>query len=280
MKNIIKSRIKLLIVLIGAVMLMGSCEYDLIKDAPYPEQLIYMPAAIYNNYMINFVPAAVGAVPTPGYPFRFTVDTIARKFNVLLGAYRSGIDLKGAFTIDIAVNTDTINQLLSIAGKLPVGTLLLPSGKFSVLTSVEMKDGAELAKFDLVIDLDYLLANYPAQSFAIAVGISSMARKTNPMYATTIVVIDTKIMKPSASFKSAPSGSDPRTINFTNTSLYGTKFIWDFGDGTPKKTTTTAKNEAVSHTYAAAGTYTTTLIVQGVGDFADKSLKTAELVIP
>ena len=279
MKNIFKIIFVMVIASVGTVILLSSCQYKMISDAPYPEQLIYMPAATYNNYMINTVPAAIGAVPTPGYPTRFTVDTIARKFNVLLAAYRSGIDMNGRFTIDIAVNSDTINKLLAIVGKLPVGTLLLPSDKFSIVKSVEMNDGAELAKFDFLIDLDYLLSNYPARSFAIAVGIFSNARKTNPKYATTIIVIDTKIVKPTANFTASASSTDPKTINFINTSLYGTKYIWNFGDNTPVKLTSNMVNEKVSHTYASAGSYTVTLTTLGISDNADRSVTTRVVVV-
>jgi len=280
MKNLVKERIKLLIALTGAVMLTVSCEYQEIADTSWPEQLIYMPAAVYNNYMIDAVPAAIGSSPTPGYPTRFLVDTVTRKFNVLLGTYRSGKDNDGGFTVDIAVNTDTINDLLAIVGKLPAGTVLLPADKYTIPASAEMKDGLDIAKFDLSVDLDYLLANYiPAgNTFAIAVGISSTARKTNPKYATTIIVINTKIMVPIASFTSTV-GSDPKLITFTNTSKYGTKFTWNFGDGSEVKVTTTAKNEAVTHTYAAAGSYTVTLTVQGVADYAQKSVFSAVIVV-
>ena len=276
MKNIVKSRIKLLVAMIGVVMLIGSCEYQEVADTSWPDQLIYMPAAYYNNYMIDAVPAAIGYSPTVGYPTRFLVDTVARKFNVLLGAYRSGKDNAGSFVVDIAVNTDTINQLLAIVGSLPAGTLLLPSDQYSIPASVEMKDGMDIAKFDLSIDLDYLLANYPAQTFALAVEISSTARKTNPKLATTIIVVDTKIMQPTASFTTTANGT---TLTFNNTSLYGTKFTWTFGDGSADQVTTTAKNEVVSHTYAS-GTYTASLTVVGVADYAQKSVATAVKVIP
>jgi hypothetical protein len=283
MKNIVKNRIKLLIAVIGVVMLTGSCKYKVIADDPYwPDQLIYMPAAVYNNFTIDATPAAIGVDPTPGYPTRFLVDTVARKFNVLLGVYRSGKDNKGSFSVDIAVNTDTITKLQAIVGKLPAGTLLLTSDKYSIPTSVDVKDGSDIGKFELSIDLDFLRANYIAttgQTYALAVGVSSTARKTNPKLATTIIVINTKIMKPTASFTSAPSGTDPKTINFTNTSLYGMRSIWDFGDGSANKTTTAAVNEAVSHTYTT-GTYTIKLTVQGVADWADKSVFTAVRVIP
>lgn len=289
MKNIITNRIKLLIVVSGMVLLTGSCKQELIRDAPYPEQLIYMPTATYNNYTIDVVPAARGSVPTPGFPTRFTVDTLTRKFNVLLAAYRSGITMEGGFKIDVSVNNDTINKLLAIAGQLPlgtlpVGTLPLPANKFTLPTSIEMIDGQDIAKCDMAVDLDFLRSNYQAppggQLYAVAVTVSSSARKTNPKFATTIIVINTKIMKPTADFSTSPLATDPKTINFTNKAVSGVKFIWNFGDGTPAKITTTTVNETLfSHIYAKAGTYNCTLTTIGVGGYADRSVVTKAVVV-
>jgi PKD repeat protein len=64
---------------------------------------------------------------------------------------------------------------------------------------------------------------------------------------------------PSANFTSAPSGANPLTINFTDTSTPGSSAIsawsWTFGDGS----TSTAQNP--SHTYAAAGSFSVSLTV-------------------
>jgi Zn-dependent metalloprotease len=49
----------------------------------------------------------------------------------------------------------------------------------------------------------------------------------------------------------------PATINFSNLSTNGASFVWDFGDGS----TSTATNP--SHTYAAVGNYTVSLMVDG-----------------
>ncbi|GAB4281289.1 MAG: hypothetical protein Kow0068_05710 [Marinilabiliales bacterium] len=49
----------------------------------------------------------------------------------------------------------------------------------------------------------------------------------------------------------------PMTVNFTNLSVNGTNFYWDFGDGT----TSTTINP--SHTYNNLGSYTVTLIADG-----------------
>lgn len=49
----------------------------------------------------------------------------------------------------------------------------------------------------------------------------------------------------------------PSTVNFTNTSINGTTYHWDFGDGD------TSALSSPSHIYADSGTYTVTLIVTG-----------------
>jgi gliding motility-associated-like protein len=57
-----------------------------------------------------------------------------------------------------------------------------------------------------------------------------------------------------AAFVTPPTGCVPYTASFTNTSVAGQTFLWDFGDGG----TSTATNPV--HTYQAAGVYTITLI--------------------
>ena len=90
MKNIIKSDTKLLIILFGFAIMMVSCEYQTdVRPATYPDQLIYMPAAVSGNFVINDIAKRIGDPTVPGQPFRYVVDTVARKFNVPLAVYRS-----------------------------------------------------------------------------------------------------------------------------------------------------------------------------------------------
>jgi PKD repeat protein len=65
---------------------------------------------------------------------------------------------------------------------------------------------------------------------------------------------------PLARFDSISSGCMPLTITINNTSLYGTKYEWDFGDGS----LSSAKNP--TYTYLQAGTYRITLKVTGPGE--------------
>jgi hypothetical protein len=244
-----------------------SCEYREFAEAEFPNQVIYMPAANYNNFMIDAVPEARGSSPTPGFIERFKVDSQKRKFNVLLGVYRAGMYPVGSFSVDIRVNNE-------ITHLLPAGIMFLPADKYSLVPSVVMKDGERLAKFDLEVDLDFLLENYPGNKYAIGIEISSADREVNPKLAMTVVVIDTKIMKPTARFNFAVSGTNSKTINFSNTSLHGMGFSWDFGDGSAK-----SENKSTSHTYSTAGTYTVTLTILGITGQEHQSIFSAQVVV-
>lgn len=275
MKRVYNELKRCIIALVVVVAALTSCEYNEVADyGDLPEQIVYMPAAYYNPFMINVVPEKRGASPTPGYPVRFTTDTPGNKFNVLLGVYRAGAKNDGGFKVNIAVKNDTIATLIA-AGTLAVDTEILPADKYTMVNTVDVKDGESLGIFDLVVDMNFLRAGYPNKKYALGVEIFTDARKVNTALARTIVVIDTKIMKPTAGFTFAASGVNPLIINFTNTSLMGMEYAWNFGDGS---TVSTEKN--TSHTFAASGTYTVTLTVHGVAGALDQNVITQTVTIP
>jgi hypothetical protein len=273
MKNFvrIKNSTKLLLLFCGIVLTFSSCEKESpLRDADYPDQIIYMPAAAYGLYTIDEL-ARPNETPVPGYASRYKVDLSSREFSVKLAAYRAGVDNEGGFTVDIAVNTDTVTDLIASGETFT----LLPSAEYSVVSSVDMADGEEVAPFDLVIDLDFLRNNYPTEVYAIGVGISSDERESNPELATAVIVIHTSIMKPTAEFSYTPDGTDPNTIDFTNQSAMALSYSWDFGDGSAAST-----EENPSHTYSASGTYTVTLTATGITGDEDKSAFPTDVTIP
>src|SRR4030095_639679 len=62
-----------------------------------------------------------------------------------------------------------------------------------------------------------------------------------------------------AQFTTPPAGCVPYNAEFTNTSLAGQSFQWDFGDGG------TSTDINPTHLYSTAGTYTITLIANDPG---------------
>lgn len=275
MLSILKRMSRLAMVAAIGVFSLTSCEYQEIADGDYYDQKIYLPAAVYNPFMIDAVPAAIGSSPTPGYPERFKVEVDNNKFNVLLGVYRSGVDNKGAFNVEIALNNDTITSLLATPGALPAGTVALPADQFTVPASIEVKDGEVVGKFNLEAKLDFLRNNAPAGKYAVAVSITSSQREVNTKLSTAIIVIDTKLLKPVANFTSAADAANTKLIKFTNTSQFGMEYSWDFGDGSAA-----SAEKAPSHTYASSGTFAVKLSVKGVTGTLDAVEITKNVVIP
>jgi len=269
----IKVRTNLLLLLFVMVLTFSACEMGApIRDADYPDQVIYLPAAVRGWFEINDIARRIGDPPIPGNPYRYVVDVANLEFIVPLGVYRAGIDNVGEFTVDIAANNDTINDIIAAGDTI---ITLLPSSQYTMVNSVSMLNGEELAKFDLVIDLDFLRDNYPDEVYALGVSISSPDRETNPDLSTAIIVIHTKIIKPTANFSISPDGTDPNTIDFLNNSAMATNYSWDFGDGSES-----SDDENPTHTYASSGTYTVSLSAIGITGDADKSIFTTDVTIP
>lgn len=268
-------RIKSLMIFVGVAISLLSCEYREIADAEYPEQKLYMPAAYYGLLNIDNVEQPTIAVPTPGNPYNYQVDLLNKKFNIPLSVYRAGINNDGVVKVDISVNTDTVTHLISI-GRLNSATKVLTSDRYSLENSVQIEDGKDIALFSLSIPLD-TLRNSPNTIFAIGIRISSTERPVNRKLATTVVVIHTKMIKPTANFAYAVDVSNAKKINFTHSAKYGVTFIWDFGDGSEVVTGNTLLKP--SHVYAAAGTYNVTLKVRGATGEMDEAVITIPVTV-
>lgn len=263
--------LKMFIALVVGMSLLASCEYDEVADNTFPEQVLYLPSAINGNFTIDNVPSYYTFHPTPGTAYRFKVDLNSKKFIVPLGVYRSGIDKGDNVPGSIIVRNDTIAALLA-GSKVPAGTVAIPFDKMVVPSNFEVKSGSEVETFDVSIDLDYI-KSVPNAIYAFAVGIESPKVTVNPRYKTTVVIINTKFLKPTANFASKADATNTKQITFTNNSTYGISYTWDFGDNT------TSTSTAPVHTYAAAGTYNVTLTTVGVTGDADKSVKTLSIVV-
>ncbi|MGV8090446.1 MAG: discoidin domain-containing protein [Mangrovibacterium sp.] len=253
----------------GLIFSLYSCEYEKIVDADYPDQTIYMPAAKNGIYTIDNTPSPTLADPTSGYPYLFVVDVENNAFNIPLAVYRSGLGNKGKFTVNVSVNTDTVASLLA-SGELS-DTEILPSGKYSLASSVDVLNGQETGKFNLSVDLDFLKSNAPGKKYALGVEIDSPERNINPDLKCVVVLIDTKIMIPSANFTYKVDPDDWHKIIFTSTSSYAVSSSWDFGDGS------VVTGTSASYTFPDVGVYPVKLTVTGLA--GDQSVKSTDVAI-
>lgn len=268
MKKKFTISIKILTLLVVITYNLISCDYDEFKPAEYTASKLYMPAAVKGIFTIDNVPQRVEWLPTPGYAYDFKIDSENNKFIVPLGVYRSGIERKGDIDVNIEVRNDTVNMLIT-SEDIPATTKILPSDQYNIPTSVKVKDGSELGGFNLEINLEYLLS-HPDEIFALGVGISSDKLEVNQNISTTIIVIHTKILVPTAVFTYSVNG---KTATFNNESAFGMNYSWNFGDGRSN-----SKNP--SHTFLSSGNYVVTLTTEGVLGSMNQAIAEKVVVIP
>lgn len=178
-------------VMIAAFLMVAvfSCgKYEAFAEADYPESVIYMPtaAAIYDVAVAN----NPYEVPTPGKPYRFTVDDQTGNVLIPLAVLRGGISTNGNITVKITSMPDTVVSLIAAGG---LAADLLPASAYTVPSEVVLPDGETYVSFNLSLNLAYL-HDQPGKTVAVAVGISSSDRKANPDLATTIVVFNTDLL--------------------------------------------------------------------------------------
>lgn len=78
---------------------------------------------------------------------------------------------------------------------------------------------------------------------------------------------------PTAGFIGQGEGCAPLTVSFTNTSLLGEHFQWNFGDGG------TSQAEEPTYTWNTPGTYTVSLTVTAVGGGVNTAIKVDSIVV-
>jgi len=220
--------------------------------------------------LIGFYDTITGAVP--GQLFRYVVDLATNRFNINLGVGRSGVTLEGDVNVNIILNTDTISKLIT-PGRLTSDVMILPATSFNIQPSVVLTGGTSSVSFPLAIDSAFLLNN-PIRRFAIGVGIATNDRKVTRNLNTTIVLLNTAFLLPVSNFTFAPEATNPKRINFTNSTNNGVTFSWDFGDGYPLSTERTP-----FRIYDRAGSFNVTLTNIGVAGDAQKSGRTNAVTV-
>ncbi|RYZ26643.1 MAG: DUF1735 domain-containing protein [Sphingobacteriales bacterium] len=223
--------------------MLSSCKFKKIDDAMFPEEKLYIAAAANGIYWINSVPSSAN-LPTPGNPSRFSTNLSEGRMIVPLGIYRGGISNSNTVEVTMTPKTDTVQKLIA-NGQLN-GATLLPSEKYNINSALVIPHGQTTGFSDLNVDLNFLKSN-PNQIYAIAIEASSSQRTMNPLLNTVVVVIDTRLLVPSANFSYKVDATDWKKITFNNTSSNIISSEWDFGDGT-----SSMENQPL-HTFPSAG---------------------------
>lgn len=142
--------------------------------------------------------ATVSGGSNANYPVPSGLDSATRNYvddpkggvlNVLLGVSRSGKVSNEAFAVNIKVNKDTINQLIT-TGALDASTILMPDDVYTLPSSVSVPAGSSSEYFSLLLDKGKL-KTYAGSKLAIAVGLANPTKyQLNPVLSTTIVIIN------------------------------------------------------------------------------------------
>ena len=180
MKNKIK-HIVLTIMLIIATLMTSCTKSD--NEVEWGITKIYMPQA--------YTGTAFYAVPNGK---NYSIDTINNKINISLGVYRSKLQKLESFSVQVAIDNDTINELIN--NGLIAKTALMPSEIYTIPSSVVVPDGKRDMSFNLILDKDKLMAfkNNPTNnglSLALAVYISNPTKyELNIALSKTIVIVN------------------------------------------------------------------------------------------
>jgi len=155
-------------------------------------------AAAFGVPTIYMPQATVSGGNNANYPVPSGLDSATRNYvddpkggmlDVLLGVSRSGKVSNEAFAVDIKVNKDTINQLIT-AGMLDPSTILMPDDVYSLPSSVSVAAGHSSEYFFLALDKGKL-KTYAGKKLAIAVGLANPSKyRLNPTLSTTIVIVN------------------------------------------------------------------------------------------
>ena len=144
------------------------------------------------------------------------------------------------------------------------GTGINDNGDAYAVVGVGLTDAAKIAFRNLTIYLTPSSGYSDARFFSIQSAVdlfggctSEVEAVTNAWYAVGVGPAYSPTTISDFETVSSPSCFVPFTVDFTNNSLNGTSFEWDFGDGT------TSTVVEPSHTYTDFGEYTVQLIVDG-----------------
>ncbi|RYY23802.1 MAG: DUF5013 domain-containing protein [Chitinophagaceae bacterium] len=180
------------------------------SEEEYGFSKIYMPQAILksggtdNNFP---VPSGVDSSTR-----NYIVDKPGKKVHILLGTYLSG-PADGAYAVDVAVNSDTVQQMLSNGTYNPTLYREMPASMYSLPSRIEVGSGKKGGAFNVSLSIDQLkLQEYAGKFLLLAVKIANPTQyELNTSLSTTIIVlnVDALVIGPRKDFVGAQYLKNP-----------------------------------------------------------------------
>lgn len=191
MKNIIKNIAYSIISL--AILIFVSCEKS-DNQKEWGISKIYMPqASILDGGITHDYP-----VPLNRGSNNYILDSLKNTINIVLGVYRSGLENLKSYSVTVAADIDTTNQI--ITGGTITDAVLLPSDVYTLPTTVSVPDGQRQSIFYLIIDRAKLIekySSYKGKQLLLTVGISNASRyQLNQSLSKTVIIIDSGFFMP------------------------------------------------------------------------------------
>lgn len=185
MKMNIRKTLPLLLISLFAVCFFYGCEKDASSQGFGNDMTkIFMPQAAIATMRYN-VPTGLDSAT-----MNYKIDVQNNKVNIILGVAASGAKSLSTYTVSVATNTDTINQMIN-TGVLPSATtVILPSTIYALPSSVTVPAGQSGSTFYLSIDKTQL-KTYAGKTMALEVVLSNPTLYTlNTSLNKTIVLVN------------------------------------------------------------------------------------------
>jgi hypothetical protein len=136
----------------------------------------------------------------------YSTNFVDNKLFYNIGVGRSGIERKEAYSVDITVNNDTINKLIT-SGVLQ-DVELLPANMYTIDTKISIGEGEDVGKGKLVVDLSTMMQS-PTKTFAIAFSLANPSRyEVNKKLSTVILTFKYDRLVPNPTFVDDLSSGD------------------------------------------------------------------------
>jgi hypothetical protein len=187
------------------VLILFSCEKS-DNQIKWGNSMIYMPQAniLDGGFTHNY------SVPLNNDSDNYLLDTVKNTINIYLGVYRSGLAALNSYSVKVAADIDTTNQI--IADGTIANAVLLPADVYTLPTDVSVPDGQRETTFYLTIDRAKLIANYSSyfdKKLLLTVGISNPSRYTlNQSLSKTTIIIDAANFMPTPPATNLIQGGD------------------------------------------------------------------------